>query len=285
MMAKGAASIADEVFFDLEDACAPSEKESARALAVAALRAHDFGRKTRAVRVNGVTTPWCHRDIEEIVLGAHESLDGLMIPKVEEADEVVFVDRLLAALEREAGASRPIRLEILIESAAGAANLREIARASDRIDTLIFGPADYAASLGVTQSEIGQIDERYPGHQWHWVMSEIAVHARAIGAQAIDGPHADYVDGTSYETSAVRARLLGFDGKWCIHPNQIPWANEVFSPSPEEIQKARRIVDAYEEALSTGQGAIAVDGKLVDEASRRLAETTLARGMAVESLA
>ncbi len=282
-MAKGAASDADHVFFDLEDACAPSEKERGRALAVAALRQHDFGSKTRVVRVNGVTTPWCHGDIVEIVTGAHETLDALIIPKIEEAAEVHFVDYLLREVERAVGARRTVRLEILIESARGAANVRQIARASDRIDVLIFGPADYAASLGVPQTEIGMIDERYPGHQWHWVMSEIAVHARAIGAQAIDGPHADYVDAASYTSSALRAKLLGFDGKWCIHPNQIPWANDVFSPSPEELDAARRLLETYEEALRAGQGAISVDGRLVDEASRRLAEATLARGEAVAS--
>ena len=282
-MEKAAASAADHVFFDLEDACAPSEKTRARALAVDALRSHDFGSKTRAVRVNGVTTPWCLRDILEVVTGASGFLDALIVPKVEKASEVHFVHHLLDGIELEVNATRPIRLEVLIESALGATNVREIARASDRIDALIFGPADYSASVGVPQGEIGEIDERYPGHQWHWVMSEIVAHARAAGLQAIDGPHADYAARASYETSAVRAKLLGFEGKWCIHPNQILWANEIFSPTPEELAAARRVVDAYAEALRTGHGAIAVDGKLVDEASRRMAEATLARGDVVRT--
>jgi citrate lyase beta subunit len=276
MFPKAAASAADYVFLDLEDACAPSEKESARLHVVEALRSLDFGRKTRAVRVNGVTTPWCLRDVLDVVGGAPDALDVLILPKIEDASEVHFVHHLLDAVELETGATRRIGLELQIESARGAVNVREISRASDRVAALVFGPGDYAASVGVQQVDIGAIDRRYPGHQWHWVMSEIVAHARAVGVHAIDGPFADYRDESAYREAALRARLLGFDGKWCIHPSQIPWANEVFSPSAEELETARRLLEAYEQALSEGLGAISVDGKLVDEATRRLAEATVA---------
>lgn len=277
MMEKAAASSADEVFLDLEDACAPSEKASSRALAVTALHAHEFRPRIRAVRVNDVTTPWCYRDIAEIVTDAGTYLDAIVVPKVEDASHVHFVDHLLNGLEREIGVERPVGLELQIESARGAVNLREICAASARIEAIVFGPGDYAADFGLAQPDIGMIDERYPGHQWHWVMSELAAHARAAGVQAIDGPYADFADERGYRESATRAKLLGFDGKWCIHPNQIPWANDVFAPTAEELEAARMILDAYDQALADGQGAIAVDGKLVDEASRKLAHATIAR--------
>jgi citrate lyase subunit beta/citryl-CoA lyase len=281
MMEKAAASDADQVFLDLEDACAPSEKEAARKLAIEALLSHDFGTKVRAVRVNGVTTPWCHADVVEVVSAAHERLDAVVVPKVDDASQVHFVDHLLNGIEQTAGATTRIALELQIESPRGAVNVREIARASDRVAAIVFGPGDYAAALGIAQNEIGMIEPRYPGHQWHWVMSEIAANARAVGAQAIDGPYVDYADRKGYEESALRAKLLGFDGKWCIHPNQIPWANEVFSPTAEEVAAAERVLAAYAEALEAGRGAISLDGKLVDEASRKVAERTVERGRAM----
>jgi citrate lyase subunit beta/citryl-CoA lyase len=277
MMEKAAASAADQVFLDLEDACAPSQKKSSRALAVEALLTHDFGAKIRVVRVNDVTTGWCHGDVIEVVTGAGSELDAIMLPKVEDASHVHFVDHLLTGLERDLGLSRRIGLELQIESPLGVVNIREISRASARTQTIIFGPGDYSASLGVAQLDIGMVDARYPGHQLHWVMSEIANHARAAGLDAIDGPYVDFTDGDSYKDAATRARLLGFDGKWCIHPNQIPWANEAFTPSTAEIAAAERIVAAYRQAADEGLGALAVDGKLVDEASRKIAEGILER--------
>ena len=281
MMEKGAASAADQVFLDLEDACAPKEKKPSRALAVEALLTHDFGATIRVVRVNDVTTPWCYADVVEVVSGAGARLDAIMLPKVEDASHVHFIDHLLGGLERDLGLTRPIGLELQIESPNGAVNLRKISRASSRIQTIIFGPGDYSASLGVAQLDIGMVDDRYPGHQWHWVMSEIANHARAIGVEAIDGPYVDFKDEASYKDAATRAKLLGFDGKWCIHPNQIPWANETFAPSPTEIDAAERIVAAYRQATDEGLGAIAVDGKLVDEASRKIAQSILERARAI----
>jgi citrate lyase subunit beta/citryl-CoA lyase len=283
MMEKAATLDVDHVLFDLEDACAPSEKEAARALAVQALMQHEFGRSIRAVRINDVTTPWCRGDIESVVLGAGDAVETLIVPKVEDASHVHFVADLVAKLEADAGGESKIELEVQIESALGAVNLREIVRASDRIAAVVFGPGDYAASLGIPQQEIGMIDARYPGHQWHWIMCELAVHARSVGAQAIDGPYVDFGDESGFAESAQRARLLGFDGKWCIHPNQVPWANTAFSPSKEELAQARSVVAAFDASLAAGTGAIAVDGRMVDEASRKMAEATIARDVATTS--
>jgi citrate lyase beta subunit len=278
MMEKAAASDADQVFFDLEDACAPREKQPSRAIVAEALRELSFGDTLRCVRINDVTTPWCHGDIVEVVSGSGDVLDCLVVPKVEDASHVHFVDHLLSGLESSLGLERRIGLELQIESPRGAVNLREITRASDRTETIIFGPGDYAASLGIPQFDIGMIDERYPGHQWHWIMSEVANHAHAQGVSAIDGPYVDFNDDSGYRESALRAKLLGYGGKWCIHPNQIPWAHDVFSPTLEELEYARKILDAYGQATESGRGAIAVDGKLVDEASRKMAEATVASG-------
>jgi citrate lyase subunit beta/citryl-CoA lyase len=277
MMEKGAASDADQVVFDLEDACAPSEKQPSVALVVEALRSLSFGDTIRCVRINDVTTRWCHGDIVDIVSGASDFVDCLVVPKVEDASHVHFVSHLLSGLEATVGRERRIGLELQIESPRGAVNLREIAAASDRTETIIFGPGDYGASLGIAQLEIGMIDERYPGHQWHWVISEVANHAHAEGLAPLDGPYADFNDESGFRESAQRARLLGYHGKWCIHPNQIPWANDVFSPTLADLQNAQTILDAYREATDAGRGAIAIDGKLVDEASRKIAEETVAR--------
>lgn len=281
MMEKAAASAADHVFFDLEDACAPTEKKPSRALVVHALQMLDFGDTLRCVRVNDVTTAWCYGDIVDVVTQAGDRLDCLVIPKVEDASHVQFVDHLLSGLESDLGLERRIGLELQIETPRGAVNVGEISRASDRAETIIFGPGDYAASLGIPQFEIGMIDERYPGHQWHWIMSEVANHAHAVGVAPIDGPYVDFNDEAGYRESALRAKLLGYSGKWCIHPNQIPWANDAFSPTLAEVAYARKILDTYREATDAGRGAIAVDGKLVDEASRKMAEATVARAQQV----
>ncbi len=281
MMAKAAEARADLVFFDLEDACAPTEKESARALVVEALCTHDFGRSARAVRVNDVGTQWCYRDILEVVTGAGDRLDVLIVPKVESAAQVHFVDHLVGALESELGLG-PLALELQIESPRGVVALSEICRASARIEAVTFGPGDYAASLCAPSSYIGASDDRYLGHQWGWVMSEIAAHARAVDASPIDGPYGDYRDEAAFRNSALQARLLGYDGKWCIHPNQIPWANDVFSPTEAEVASARAVIEAYEGGIAERHGAISVKGKLVDEASRKLAEAVLLRAAAAD---
>jgi citrate lyase beta subunit len=277
MMQRAAATEADEVFLDLEDACAPSEKKDARALAIRALNEQNWGTKLRAVRVNGVTTRWCYADLVEVMRGAGDRVDAIVVPKIDDASQVHFVDHLLSQIEADLTISNPVAIELQIESPAGMINLREIVRSSSRIEAVIFGPGDYAASLGVPNLDIGASDDRYLGHQWHWALSEIANHAKAAGVQAIDGPVADFQEPAAYMQAALLARLLGFEGKWCIHPNQIAWANEAFSSTAAELHAARRLLEEYDRASAQGLGAIAIDGKLVDEASRKAAETTLAR--------
>jgi citrate lyase subunit beta/citryl-CoA lyase len=281
MIEKAAASGADEVFLDLEDACAPAEKASARALAVELLTTLDFGGKLRVVRINGVGTPWCRDDVVGLVTGARDSIDCLLLPKVDDASHVQFVDHLVSGLESELGLEVRIGLELLIETAAGIVNLREIAVACPaRTEVLVFGPGDYAADLGVPRLELGMIDPDYPAHQWHWPMSAIAAHARAAGLQAIDGPYVDFHDREGYFESARRARLLGFDGKWCIHPNQIEWANESFTPTQELYERSERLLAAYAESTASGRGAAVYEGKMIDEATRKLAEKLAAAGRA-----
>jgi citrate lyase subunit beta/citryl-CoA lyase len=281
MIDKAAALPADQVILDLEDACPPSEKRDARAAIVDALRTVDFGTRTRAVRVNDVTTPWCYGDIVEVVRGAGAHLDVIALPKVEHTSHVWFVQHLLTGLERDLGLEDEIRLDLMIETAAGARDLPSIALAAGRVDALVFGPGDYAASLGIPQAHIGRVERSYPAHQWHWVMSQIAACAHAMGAQPIDGAYGDFRSRSGFREAALHAKLLGFTGKWCIHPNQIPWANEVFTPTAAEVEAARRLVHAYDEAIRAGRGAIAIEGALVDEASRKLAEATLARAQSV----
>lgn len=281
MIEKAAASDADHVFMDLEDACAPSEKVAARSVVVEALATLDFGGKLRVVRINGVGTRWCHGDVLELVTGAGASLDCLLLPKVEDVSHVHFVDHLLSGLEAELGLERRIGLELLIETTAGMVNLREIATACPaRTEALVFGPGDYAADLGVPRLELGMIDPEYPGHQWHWAMSSIVAHARAAGVQAIDGPYVDFHDREGYLESARRARLLGFDGKWCIHPDQIERANAAFTPTQELYEESERLLTAYAEATAAGRGAAVHEGKMIDEATRRLAEKLATAGRA-----
>jgi citrate lyase subunit beta/citryl-CoA lyase len=265
---------------DLEDAVAPSKKKASRKVVIEALTSLDFGSKLRVVRINDVTTPFAYGDIVELISGAGHNLDCLMIPKVQDASQVHFVDHLMSGLEADLGLVRRIGLELLIESACGAVNLREIATASARTQAIIFGPGDYAVDLHVPRFALGMIDPEYPGHQWHWVMSSIVNHARAVGVQAIDGPYVDFSDQQGYLESARRAKLLGFDGKWCIHPNQIPWATEIFTPTQQEYDYAEGLLQAYEQATRAGIGAAVFDGKLIDEASRKLAVQVARRGQA-----
>jgi citrate lyase beta subunit len=277
MIEKAAGLPADQVMLDLEDACSPSEKKGARDAVVDALRTVDFGARIRAVRINDVTTPWCYGDVVEIVRGAGANLEVIALPKVEHASHVWFLDHLLNGLERDLGLQREIRLDLLIETAIGARDLPAIAQAGRRIDALVFGPGDYAASLGIAQSGIGTVERAYPGHQWQWVMSQIAACAHAVGAQPIDGAYGDFGDPSGFREVSHVAKVLGFTGKWCIHPTQVPVANEVFTPTAQEVDHARRLLRAHDDALRVGAGAVALDGTMIDDASRRLAEATLSR--------
>jgi citrate lyase subunit beta / citryl-CoA lyase len=275
MCEKAAGSGADLVFLDLEDACAPVVKESARGIAVAALTNLDWGRTVRAVRVNGIDTPWCHGDIIEVVTGARDAVDVFIVPKARTARDVWWVDVLLTQLETRLGLSRPIGLEVLIEEAEGLANAAEIARASARIEAVIFGAGDLSASLHArVDGNFDPISE-YPGDFWHFARVQVLTAARAAGVDAIDAPYPAYRDPDGYRRAAVHASLLGFDGKWAIHPDQVPIANEVFAPTAAEIDDAQRAVADYRAAEKGGVGAIGRDGRLVDAAHMRLAENVL----------
>jgi citrate lyase subunit beta / citryl-CoA lyase len=275
MCEKAASSGADLVFLDLEDACAPSAKEAARRTAVAALTGQDWGRTVRAVRVNGLDTPWCHGDIIDVVTGAREAVDVLIIPKARAGRDVWWVDVLLSQLEAKLGLGRRIGLEVLIEDAEGLANAVEIARSSPRLEALIFGAGDLSASQRARVD--GNFDPvaPYPGDFWHFARVQVVTAARVAGIDAIDAPFPAYQDPDAYRRSAVQASLLGFDGKWAIHPSQVPIANEVFSPTPAEVAEAREAMDVYRRSEAEGVGAIGRDGKLVDAAHMRLAANVL----------
>ncbi|HKA85101.1 MAG TPA: CoA ester lyase [Acidimicrobiales bacterium] len=275
MCEKAAASGADLVFLDLEDACAPVAKEGARRTAVAALTGLDWGRTLRAVRVNGLETPWCHGDVVEVVSGARDALDVLIVPKARTARDVWWFDVLLTQLEAKLGLRRRIALEVLIEDAEGLANAVEIARASERLEALIFGAGDLSASLRARVD--GNFDPvgEYPGDFWHFARAQVVTAARIAGVDAIDAPFPAYRDPDGYRRSAVHASLLGFDGKWAIHPDQIAIANEVFAPTPAEVEDARAAIEAYRSAEADAVGAIGRDGRLVDAAHMRLAANVL----------
>lgn len=275
MCMKAASSGADLVFLDLEDACAPVAKVGARATAVAALTGQDWGRTVRAVRVNGLDTPWCHGDVIEVVTGARDALDVIIVPKARTARDVWWFDVLLTQLEATLGLWRRIGLEVLIEESEGLANAVEIARASDRLEAIIFGAGDLSASQRARVD--GNFDpvSEYPGDFWHFARFQVVTAARAAGIDAIDAPYPAYQDPDGYRRSAVHASLLGFDGKWAIHPSQVPIAHEVFSPTEAEVADARDSIETYRASEAEGVGAIGRDGRLVDAAHMRLAENTL----------
>ena len=271
MLVKAQNLPADELVIDLEDAVVPDGKEAARADAIAAIRDGSWGQRSVVVRVNPLATEWGRRDVEEVVSGAGEALGGLVVPKVESPDELDELDVLLDEAEGRAGRAA-VGVQALIETAAGLVRAAEIARASARLEALIIGFADLAASLG----RLSTAD--YPGDRWHWVRETVLVAARSAGLQAIDGPHLDVSDHEGLEVEAGRARALGLDGKWALHPGQIEPINSAFSPAQAELDRAGAIIDAL--AASEGRGAVSLDGEMIDEASRKLAAQVLARGQA-----
>lgn len=277
MFARAAGSGADLVFLDLEDACAPAEREAARGKAAAALRELDWGRTTRAIRMNGVHTRWAHGDVIEVVSGAREALDLIIVPKVREAREVWWVDVLLTGLEQTLGLTKRIGLEVLIEETEGLQNVAEIARASDRLEAIIFGAGDFSASQGARVDTNFDPVVDYPGDMWHYARARVVVAARAAGIDAIDAPYPGYRDPDGYRTACQRAAAMGYAGKWAIHPAQVEVANEVFAPTEQEIAHARRMVTAYREAEAAGRGATGLDGNLVDAAHLRLADNIARR--------
>ncbi|MGI5127990.1 HpcH/HpaI aldolase/citrate lyase family protein [Pseudonocardia sp. CA-107938] len=273
MFAKAAASDADLVFLDLEDACAPAEREAARGKAAAALRDLDWGRTTRAVRMNGIDTRWAYGDVIEVVTGAREALDVIIVPKVRHARDVWWVDVLLTQLEETLQLRKRIALEVLIEEVEGLQNVAEIAKASDRLEAVIFGAGDFSASQGARVDTNFDPVADYPGDMWHYARARVVVAARAAGIDAIDAPFPNFQDPQAYRTACDRAAAMGFVGKWAIHPSQIEIANTAFAPTVEELAHARRVVAAYREAEASGRGATSVDGMLVDAAHLRHAET------------
>jgi citrate lyase beta subunit len=279
MVEKALASDADGVFLDLEDAVAPDNKAGARGDVARVLKELDWRGRPRLFRANALDTPYFYRDLIEVVEQAGDSLDAVMIPKVNRPEDLYAVSVLLSGLELatdlEVG---KIKVEAQIESADGLTNVDAIARATPRLKALHFGPGDFAASLRMPQASIGVMDEwdeAYPGHRFHYAMQRIVVAARAAGVRVLDGPVADYGDAEGLRKSCLISRSLGFDGKWCIHPAQIGVVNETFSPTEAEVKWARRIVAAYDEANAAGSGSVSVDGQMVDAASIKMARNVL----------
>lgn len=284
---KAAKSAADVIFLDLEDAVAPDDKPQARKNIVQALHDIDWGNKTMSVRINGLDTHYMYRDVVEVVEAAGDKLHLIMVPKVGTAADIYAVDMLLTQIETAKGFKRRIGIEAIIETALGMQNIHEIAAASPRLESLHFGVADYAASTRARTTSIGGPNPLYGvltdkdgdkprdffwGDMWHYAIARMVVAARANGLRPIDGPFGDFSDADGYKAQANRAAILGCEGKWAIHPSQIPLANEVFTPPEEEVKKARRILDAMKQAQAEGKGAVALDGKLIDIASIRQAE-------------
>ena len=281
MLAKAPSLPADEVFCDLEDSVAPNEKEAARGNVIEALRNNDWGDKTVVVRVNAVDTRWCYRDVIEVVEAAGEFIDCIMIPKVQSPGEVEFVDNLLRMIEQTKGFEHQIGIEAQIENGPGLTLIDDIAHASDRLETLIFGPGDMAAAMGMPSLTVGELIPDYPGDYWHWIHMRILVAARTAGLQAIDGPYAKIRDLDGYREVATRTKILGYDGKWVLHPGQIDVANEIYAPSQAEYDRAEDILTAYQKATEVDRsGAVMFGDEMIDEASRKMAEVTAMRGRA-----
>ena len=283
MIAKALASDADVVMIDLEDAVAPDEKAVARSTVAEALRDGDWQGRPRTFRMNALDTPWFVHDLIEVIEGARGQVDLVVVPKVGRPEDVHVVAAILVSLEAAAGAQHPIALETQIESASGLAHCEAIAAASPRVEALVFGPGDYAASTRMPLAAIGMPDRwdtDYPGHRWDYPLQRILVAARAAGVRAIDGPYADFRDQDGFRRSCLTARALGYDGKWCIHPDQVPIANEVFSAGRGGADLGATDPGRERRGRAPGRGSFALNGQMVDAATLRMARATLARGVA-----
>jgi citrate lyase subunit beta/citryl-CoA lyase len=274
---------ADEIFLDLEDSVAPSEKEEARGNIVAALNEGDWTGKIRAVRVNDLSTQWTYRDVIDVVEGAGGGLDCLILPKVRRAADVQWLDRLLTQLEQATGLPvGGIGIEAQIEDARGMTAIDEIAASSPRLETLIFGPGDFMASLNMKTLVVGEQPPGYTeGDAYHYILMRILVAARAQDLQAIDGPYFNVRDVEAFTRVARRSAALGFDGKWVLHPSQVEAANQVYAPAQEDYEHAELILDAYEYYTTVEKrGAAMLGDEMIDEASRKMALIIAAKGRA-----
>jgi citrate lyase subunit beta/citryl-CoA lyase len=281
MLSKAPGLPADEVFMDLEDSVAPLAKEEARGNVIDALKNNDWGDKTVVVRINSIDTQWAADDLKTLIEDAGQYIDCIMVPKVQHAHEVMFVDHMLRMIETNVGLEKQIGIEAQIETATGLQNVYEIAHSSPRLETLIFGPADMSASLGLPTVTAGLPMPGYPGDHFHWVLVTILVAARSAGLQAIDGPYLLIKDLDGYREASMQARALGYDGKWALHPGQIDVLNEVFTPSQEEFDKAEAVLEAYKHATEVEKtGAVMFGNEMIDEASRKMALQFAERGHA-----
>jgi citrate lyase subunit beta/citryl-CoA lyase len=284
MLDKAQGLPADQVFLDLEDAVAPLAKPDARKNIVSALSAGDWAGKARVVRVNDLTTPWTYQDVVEVVEGAGAHLDAIMLPKVQEAAHVQWLDLTLTQLEKALGLPvGGIGIEAQIENAKGLVNVDAIAAASPRVETIIFGPADFMASINMKSLVVGALHPDYPGDPYHYILMRILMAARTHDLQAIDGPFLQIRDVPAFTEVAKRSAALGFDGKWVLHPGQIDAANEVYSPSQSDYDHAELILDAYAHYTSEAGGklgAVMLGDEMIDEASRKMALVIAAKGRA-----
>ena len=283
---KAAASAADFVFLDLEDAVAPDDKVQARKNVIEALGDIDWRArgKTVCVRINGIDTHYMYRDVVDVVEQVGDKLDIILIPKVGVAADVYLVDALVTQIEQARGFANRIGLEALIETTLGMANVEVIATSAPaRLEALHFGVADYAASCRARTTNIGGLNPDYLGDQWHAALSRMLVACRAYGLRPIDGPFGDFNDPDGYLQAARRSAALGYEGKWAIHPSQIELANDVFSPPPAEVDRARRILSALDEAAKAGKGAAQLDGRMIDAASARMAQNVVSVDDAIKA--
>jgi citrate lyase subunit beta/citryl-CoA lyase len=284
MFEKALASAADYIFLDLEDAVAPADKEQARVNVIRALNQYDWrGRgKTVCVRVNGIDTHYFYRDVVDVVEQAGAKLDVVLVPKVGVPGDVYLTDALLTQIEAARQIPHRIGIDVLIETALGMANVEAIAQSSRRLEAMHFGVADYAASMRARTVSIGGLNPDYPGDQWHASITRMIVACRAYGLRPIDGPFGDFKDPEGYLAAARRGAALGIEGKWAIHPSQIELANQVFTPPEAEVDRARRILDALDQAAKDGKGAAQLDGRMIDAASARMANVVVEMVKAIE---
>lgn len=274
----------DMIMLDLEDSVPVSEKEEARKRVIDAFREQEWKEKVRSYRINAMDTPFAYRDIIDIVEAAGDFVDVIVVPKVDDPAEIKAIDYLLTQIELRMGFKSRIGLEASIETAAGMLKAGEIAFSSPRLEALVFGVADYGASLTMMSKGIsghGDMEEFYPGHRWHFPLSRLAMAAKAAGLAAIDAPYGDYKDPEGLKRSCLLSAALGCDGKWVIHPDQVAIINETYTPSREDVERSGRILAAYEEAQAQGLGSLALDGKMVDAASIRVARVIYSQWEAI----